>query len=94
MLVTVGIGGGFGYTGQRVIVQDEPFTNVLSGYDSINQGRFFSESSLEPYSLRLDDFDRATTSSTRRPVSGTRPTTRRGQRARARRRLDAGAPSR
>jgi cytochrome c biogenesis protein len=56
MLITVGIGGGFGYTGQRVIVQDEPFTNVLSGYDAINQGRFFSESSLEPYSLRLDDF--------------------------------------
>ena len=57
MLITVGIGGGFGYTGQRVIVQDEPFTNVLSGYDAINQGRFFSESSLEPYSLRLDEFE-------------------------------------
>ena len=57
MLITVGIGGGFGYTGQRVIVQDEPFTNVLSGYDSINKGRFFSESALEPYSLRLDEFE-------------------------------------
>ena len=57
MLITVGIGGGFGYTGQRVIVQDEPFTNVLSGYDAINQGRFFSESALEPYSLRLDEFE-------------------------------------
>ena len=57
MLITVGIGGGFGYTGQRVIVQGEPFTNVLSGYDAINQGRFFSEASLEPYSLRLDEFD-------------------------------------
>lgn len=57
MLITVGIGGGFGYTGQRVIVQDEPFTNVLSGYDAINKGRFFSESALEPYSLRLDEFE-------------------------------------
>ena len=56
MLITVGIGGGFGYTGQRVIVQGEPFTNVLAGYDSMNQGRFFSETALEPYSLRLDDF--------------------------------------
>jgi cytochrome c biogenesis protein len=56
MLITVGIGGGFGYTGQRVIVQDEPFTNVLSGYDAITKGRFFSESALEPYSLRLDEF--------------------------------------
>jgi cytochrome c biogenesis protein len=57
MLITVGIGGGFGYTGQRVIVQGEPFTNVLSGYDGINKGRFFAESALEPYSLRLDEFD-------------------------------------
>ncbi|MEQ1736620.1 MAG: cytochrome c biogenesis protein ResB, partial [Rhodoglobus sp.] len=57
MLITVGIGGGFGYTGQRIIVQDEPFTNVLSGYDAINEGRFFTESSLQPYSLRLDDFE-------------------------------------
>ncbi len=57
MLITVGIGGGFGYTGQRVIVQGEPFTNVLSGYDGINQGRFFTESALEPYSLRLNAFE-------------------------------------
>ena len=57
MLITVGIGGGFGYAGQRVIVQGEPFTNVLSGYDSMNTGRFFTEDALEPYSLRLDRFD-------------------------------------
>ncbi len=57
MLITVGIGGGFGYTGQRVIVQGEPFTNVRSGYDAINTGRFFTETSLDPYSLRLDEFE-------------------------------------
>jgi cytochrome c biogenesis protein len=57
MLITVGIGGGFGYTGQRVIVQDEPFTNVRSGYDSLLPGRFFTESALDPYSLRLDEFE-------------------------------------
>ena len=57
MLITVGVGGGFGYTGQRVIVQGEPFTNVMSGYDSMNEGRFFTESALQPYSLRLDEFD-------------------------------------
>jgi cytochrome c biogenesis protein len=56
MLITVAIGGSFGYTGQRVIVQGEPFTNVLSAYDSITKGRFFTESALVPYSLRLDDF--------------------------------------
>jgi len=56
MLLTVGVGGGFGYTGQRILVQGEPFTNVLAGYDSFTPGRFFQEQALEPYSLRLDDF--------------------------------------
>ncbi|MBX3196146.1 MAG: cytochrome c biogenesis protein ResB [Microbacteriaceae bacterium] len=57
MLLTVGVGGGFGYTGQRILVQGEPFTNVLASYDSFTPGRFFEESALEPYSLRLDAFD-------------------------------------
>ncbi|MGN6501592.1 MAG: cytochrome c biogenesis protein ResB [Pseudolysinimonas sp.] len=56
MLVTVGVFGGFGYTGQRILVQGEAFTNVLSSYDSFSPGRFFDESALEPYSLRLDTF--------------------------------------
>ena len=56
ILVTVALGGGFGYTGQKVIVQDSSFTNVLTGYDSFNPGRFFDESQLVPYSLRLDEF--------------------------------------
>ena len=43
MLVTVGIGGGFGYTGQRVIVEGYAFTNSLASYDSFNPGRFFTE---------------------------------------------------
>jgi cytochrome c biogenesis protein len=51
------VGGGFGYTGQRVLVQGEPFTNVLASYDSFSPGRFFDEQALEPYSMRLDDFD-------------------------------------
>jgi cytochrome c biogenesis protein len=57
MLVTVGVFGGFGYTGQRVLVQGEPFTNVRASYDSFSPGRFFDESALVPYSMRLDDFE-------------------------------------
>lgn len=57
VLVTVGLGSGFGYNGQKVIVQDTAFTNSLAGYDSFNPGRFFSEESLQPFSVRLDDFD-------------------------------------
>ncbi len=57
VLVAVGIGGGYGYSGQRVIVQDTAFTNSLASYDSFNPGRFFTDDALEPFSVRLDEFD-------------------------------------
>jgi len=56
VLVAVGFGGGFSYTGQRILVQGTAFTNTLASYDSMNPGRFFDEAQLEPYSLRLDEF--------------------------------------
>jgi cytochrome c biogenesis protein len=56
VLVAVGLGGGFGYTGQRVIVQGSAFVNVLADYDTFHRGVLFSASALDPYSLRLDDF--------------------------------------
>lgn len=57
VLITVGLGGGFGYTGQRVVVEGQTFVNTLLAYDSFNPGRFFSDSSLVPFTLRLDSFD-------------------------------------
>lgn len=57
VLVAVGIGGGFGYSGQRVIVEGEAFSNNLANYDSFNPGRFFQSSALEPYSIGLDSFE-------------------------------------
>jgi cytochrome c biogenesis protein len=57
VLVTVGIGGGFGYTGQRVVVEGGAFLNSLSNYDSFNPGRFFTESALVPYTIGLDKFE-------------------------------------
>lgn len=56
VLVTVGIGGGFGYTGQRVVVEGYAFNNSLASYDSFNPGRFFNDAALEPYSIALDSF--------------------------------------
>jgi len=56
VLVTVGIGGGFGYTGQRVVVEGYAMTNTLASYDSFNPGRFFTDSALEPYSIAVDSF--------------------------------------
>ncbi|MGK9147582.1 cytochrome c biogenesis protein ResB [Plantibacter flavus] len=56
ILVTVGFGGGFGFSGQRVLVEGQTFVNTLLDYDSFNPGRFFNESELAPYKLTLDEF--------------------------------------
>lgn len=56
VLISVGIGGGFGYAGQRVIAEGQAFTNTLLAYDTFNPGRFFNETELTPYTLRLDSF--------------------------------------
>ncbi|KAA0959888.1 cytochrome c biogenesis protein ResB [Microbacterium sp. ANT_H45B] len=57
VLITVGVGGGFAYTGQRVLVEGETFANTLLDYDSMNRGRFVGDGALAPYSMRLDSFD-------------------------------------
>ncbi|MCW4456955.1 cytochrome c biogenesis protein ResB [Microbacterium sp. MPKO10] len=57
ILLVVGIGGGFGYTGQRVVVEGQSFVNVLGDYDSFSPGRFFDPAQLSPYALTLDEFD-------------------------------------
>ncbi len=56
VLISVGIGGGFGYTGQRVVVEGQSFVNSLANYDSFNPGQFFNPAELEPYSLSLKTF--------------------------------------
>jgi cytochrome c biogenesis protein len=57
VLVAVGIGGGFGFSGQRVIVEGQSFVNTLAAFDSFNPGRFFDDANLDPYRLTLDDLD-------------------------------------
>lgn len=57
VLVSVGIGGGFGYSGQKVVIEGDSFANVLASYESFLPGRFFDAGSLEPYRFTLDDFD-------------------------------------
>nr|WP_236571132.1 cytochrome c biogenesis protein ResB [Microbacterium hydrocarbonoxydans] len=57
VLITIGVGGGFAYTGQRVLVEGETFANTLLDYDSMNRGRFVADDALAPYSMRLDSFD-------------------------------------
>lgn len=57
VLIAVGIGGGFGFQGQRVIVEGQSFVNTLAAYDSFNPGRFFDDTRLTPYRLTLDELD-------------------------------------
>ena len=57
VLVAVGVGGGFGFSGQRVIVEGQSFVNTLAAYDSFNPGRFFDDTWLTPYRLTLDELE-------------------------------------
>jgi cytochrome c biogenesis protein len=56
ILLAVGIGGGVGYTGNKVLVTGQAFANVRLTFDSFTKGRFFSDSDLQPYRLKLDKF--------------------------------------
>jgi cytochrome c biogenesis protein len=56
ILIAIGVGGSFGFTGQRLVVTGEKFVNTLGDYDSISPGRFVTGGSLEPYRIRLDSF--------------------------------------
>lgn len=57
VIVAVGIGGGFTWSGQRVLVEGQTFVNGLVSYSSFNPGRFFTPDVLAPFSMRLDSFD-------------------------------------
>lgn len=56
ILIAVGVGGGFGYTGQKVLVTGQAFANVRLTYDSFSPGRFFKDSDLVPYRIILNKF--------------------------------------
>ena len=57
VLVSVAVGGLFGYSGQRILVEGDTFVNTLVGYDQFTPGTNFQSSQLQPYSLQLDKFD-------------------------------------
>ncbi|MDR7113580.1 cytochrome c biogenesis protein [Microbacterium trichothecenolyticum] len=56
VLLAVGIGGGFTYTGQTVIIEGRTWVNTMLDYTSFNPGRFVDEDALQPYALTLDEF--------------------------------------
>lgn len=57
VLISVGVGGLFTFNGQKVLVEGETMVNQLIDYDTVNTGRGFDSSSLEPFGLTLDSLD-------------------------------------
>jgi ResB protein required for cytochrome c biosynthesis len=57
ILIAGGIGGGFGYSGQRLVVAGQTFVNSVGGYDAFNPGRFVNQNGLDSYSVTLDRLD-------------------------------------
>ncbi|NKX51121.1 cytochrome c biogenesis protein ResB, partial [Arthrobacter deserti] len=57
VLVSVAVGGLFGFRGQKIIVEGDSFVNTLVGYDTFAPGTNFSEGQLAPFSLQLDKFE-------------------------------------
>ena len=56
ILATLAVTGGYGWNGQRVIIEGQTFTNQLASYDSFHPGSWFTEQQLEPYGVTLDTF--------------------------------------
>ena len=57
VLIAVFVGGGFTYTGQRVLPAGDTFVNIPTGYDTLTTGRFVDRDDLGAFSLRLDRLD-------------------------------------
>ncbi len=57
VLISVGVGGVFTFNGQKVLVEGETMVNQLIDYDTVNTGRAFDSSSLDPFGLKLDSLD-------------------------------------
>ncbi|MFT4122203.1 MAG: cytochrome c biogenesis protein ResB [Microbacteriaceae bacterium] len=57
ILVAVAVGGAYGFTGQRLVVEGSKFVNTRGDYDSISAGRLVDTDELTPYRIALDGLD-------------------------------------
>jgi cytochrome c biogenesis protein len=56
VLAAVAVGGLFGYSGQRALVEGQGFTNTLIDYDQFSPGHRTNAESLTPFSVKLEKF--------------------------------------
>ena len=67
LLVSVALGGLFGYKGNRLLVEGDTFANTPVGLDVFHPGRLVSAGDLQPFSITLNKFTaRYITSGTQR----------------------------
>lgn len=57
VLASLAFGAAFTYRGQVVLVEGQTFTNAVVDYDSFSSGSLFDEARLDPFTMRLDEFD-------------------------------------
>lgn len=57
LLVSIAAGQMLHYRGQALVVQGRGMANSVQAYDTFEKGTAFDASSLEPFTLQLDDFD-------------------------------------
>ncbi|WP_309134302.1 cytochrome c biogenesis protein ResB [Cellulomonas sp.] len=57
LLVSVATGQMLHYRGQAIVVQGTGFANVEGAYDTFERGTAFDPADLEPFTLRLDEFE-------------------------------------
>jgi cytochrome c biogenesis protein len=56
MLVSIGLGGLFGYKGNRLLVEGTSFSNTMTALDTYSPGRLVSPGDLQPFTVTLDRF--------------------------------------
>ena len=57
LLIAVAYGQLLHYRAQAIVVAGDGFANAESAFDTFEHGRAFDPASLEPFTLRLDDFE-------------------------------------
>lgn len=57
LLVAVATGQMLHYRGQAIVVQGTGFANVQASYDTFERGTAFDPADLEPFTMRLDEFE-------------------------------------
>ncbi|HEV2451589.1 MAG TPA: cytochrome c biogenesis protein ResB [Streptosporangiaceae bacterium] len=57
VLVSIGVGGLFGYKANRLLVEGSTFADTVTDLDTYHPGRLVSPSDLAPFTITLDRFD-------------------------------------